>query len=71
MWKRIFLVGVLLLVVGGFLYWEFRTPPGVETMGDSVDLWISIFGLFSAVVGLAASIISIIAVFIQLKGRGG
>ena len=68
MWKRIFLIGVLLLLVGGFLYWEFRTPPGVETMGDSTDLWISIIGLVSAVVGLAASVISMIAVMTQVKG---
>jgi len=56
------ILGFLLVMVGGYLWFDAQPPPGVEVMSSGAEKqqWI---GLLTAVVGLISSAISLIAAF--------
>jgi hypothetical protein len=67
MWQRWFIVlGVVVMAVGGYLYFAYRLPSGVAPMGDESEAlaWV---GLATAVVGLLTAVINLVQLLVKPK----
>ncbi|MFA3916140.1 hypothetical protein [Ruegeria hyattellae] len=67
--RRWIFIGGLLLLVGVWLFLQFRTPPGTVPMGDTGAETVAWVGLATAVVGLATGVVSLVKEIISVRSK--